>query len=162
MQETNSVEFWIPMLPISVNQACTIDPRRKTLVLTRKAWEKKGYLSMFCKTINVTKKPILRLEYEYHGNWFYKNGSVRKVDGPNFDKMLIDVVCEKLGIDDAYVFEWRGSKIIGSEKEGVAVRVTAIKELIDENGGRGTKSSKGSTDGSEKDYGPSWNKTNQP
>ena len=44
---------------------------------------------------------LLRLHLTYHGNMYFKNGSVRKIDLSNWLKATIDAICEKLGVDDS-------------------------------------------------------------
>ena len=49
--------------------------------------------------------PRLRFSADFHAEWYYKNGSVRKLDLQNVLKLLIDAVCEKLGVGDEHIWE---------------------------------------------------------
>jgi len=44
-------------------------------------------------------------------DWYYKNGKVKKFDLTNLEKVLIDSVCEKLGIGDEFIWDTRRNKI---------------------------------------------------
>ena len=148
------IQFEIPLLPESVNRAYTIDTRRKTLVLTRRAWKKKSDMHIFIPRIEIGPDQLFRLEFEYHMDCYFQNKNWRRIDAHNFDKMLIDVISEKLGIDDSRLVEWRGQKVQSTE-EKVVVRLFLInKETFD--GRENTKDPQGNTDGPAKDYGTLW------
>jgi len=146
--------FEIPLLPESVNRAYTIDIRRKTLVMTRRAWKKKSDMHIFIPRIEIKEGQLLKLEYEYHADWFFKNGSLRRRDAQNFDKMLLDVICEKQGVDDSIIIEWRGRKVQDST-EFVLVNLYIIERSVFD--GKSSKEDpKNPADGSKENYGSLW------
>lgn len=62
----------------------------------------------------------LSVEIELHAaDWFTKDGSVRKKDVANYEKTLIDTVFKAIGLSDAFIFDLRMRKVIGSEKKTV-------------------------------------------
>jgi len=58
---------------------------------------------------------LLRIEVEFHSNWYYKNGNIKKHDGDNLEKLLKDAIAEGLGISDSQFFEWQGKKVQDTE-----------------------------------------------
>ena len=48
---------------------------------------------------------FLRFDISIYDNWYTKEGSVRKRDIQNLDKIIIDACCERLGIGDERVWE---------------------------------------------------------
>ena len=58
---------------------------------------------------------LLRIEVEFHSNWYYKKGKIKKHDGDNLEKLLKDAIAEGLGISDSQFFEWQGRKVQDTE-----------------------------------------------
>lgn len=44
------------------------------------------------------------------GDFYYKNGKVRRRDLTNLEKVLIDAVCEKLGVGDEFIWSTQRTK----------------------------------------------------
>lgn len=68
---------------------------------------------------------LLGLSIEARGNWYHKNGNVRKLDIQNLEKILIDAIAEKYGFEDSRIFE-KACKKASFDKEAVEVSVYAL------------------------------------
>lgn len=79
------------------------------------ASKRKSDMKWFVKKIKADSTLFYGLRYKYKGNWYHKNGTLRKADAHNFDKMLFDVIFESLGIDDSRLVEWYGEKVQSNE-----------------------------------------------
>ena len=55
------------------------------------------------------------------GDWYTKKGKVRKVDLSNLEKVVVDAICEKVGIDDSFVWKVEKRKEQGTENRGIRV-----------------------------------------
>ena len=59
---------------------------------------------------------FLYLKADIYTNLYFKNGSVRTIDLPNMEKLLIDGICRKIGIDDKFITD-KHTRKIQSDKE---------------------------------------------
>ena len=119
------IQFKIPFLPPSVNKAYGWDPVRKSPYLRKEAKMFKDQCKLFIPAVNNLTDQLIKIDLEFWGNWYYKNGRVKKHDGQNLTKILFDAIFEKLGIDDCYIWEWSGQKVQSTETATV-VTITAI------------------------------------
>ncbi len=71
----------------------------------------------------------LSLHLTYYQDWFYKNGSLRKLDLPNLTKLTVDAICEKVGCDDAQVWELIEKKVQSVGKVGIQVDLRRINDV---------------------------------
>lgn len=62
----------------------------------------------------------LSLSFSIRARWMNQNGTFRKLDIQNLEKILIDAISEKFGFDDSRIWQ-KFCKKIESEKEEVAV-----------------------------------------
>lgn len=51
------------------------------------------------------------LDIEFHHQWFYKNGGMKRLDLQNCLKVLIDALCEKWAIDDSLIWVLKIRKV---------------------------------------------------
>lgn len=110
-QVYETVVFTIPSLPPSMNSLYNIffKLRRVELKPEARIWKSrmKEYVPVKVKP---PKDVLISIDAVYYGDWWFKNGNLRRVDGPNLEKLLFDMICEKLGVDDSSVFSWSGIK----------------------------------------------------
>ena len=64
--------------------------------------------------LDVSKKWFI--DMHVYKDWFYKNGNLRKEDVQNMLKVVVDLVSEKLGIDDSVFWEARARKVQSDEQ----------------------------------------------
>lgn len=101
--------FKIPHLPPSLNQTYKINYRTKQMYLDKSAVDFKRNAILFIPKIEVDEEGVLEVLVEYHGKFLNKDGTTKRRDGQNLDKVLYDVIFERLGLDDSIV--WKGSWI---------------------------------------------------
>ena len=120
-------KFKIPMLPQSVNSVYKVNYRTRQMYMSAEGKRFKDMAEKLTPKINFSsEKPIIDIKIKYYGRWYCKNGNVRRVDGPNLDKILYDAIFKGLDLDDSLVFMWQGEKV-QSDKEYTEVE---IKEVI--------------------------------
>ena len=105
--------------PMSVNQAYSTSRQgRRFLVASGKSYKLAVALEAgrFFESIRGY-SGRLKLEYEIHGPWLTKEGKVSKTAGDlaNFEKLLIDSVCESIDVNDASIFKIEAEKIVSDE-----------------------------------------------
>lgn len=78
----------------------------------------------------VQDEQVVRITVCVEQNWFFKNGKLKKQDVSNMLKVLIDLVAEKQGWDDARVWEVRMEKMQAEvcERAYVTVEVGDLSE----------------------------------
>ena len=130
LEMKNSATFKIDALPVSTNKAVGHSRRGGYKTQEYKDWEQLVMLTQKEKTIKCSE--WYGVEMVYHFPIYYKNGNIRRVDGPNFDKYNIDIVLRRLKdkngeeIDDCRLIEWSGCKV-NSEKEHTEITFYCIE-----------------------------------
>jgi Holliday junction resolvase RusA-like endonuclease len=116
------VEFTIPGKCIGYNKHFKINYRTRQIYLTQAAHDWKRKVHVETPKIESGEDDLIQLEIEVYQNWFFKNGKIKKEDIHNMDKILIDSMCGKWGIDDSRV-QLMSIQKIQSDEEFVRVRV---------------------------------------
>lgn len=129
----NSVSFTLPSLPGSVN--IIYEPRR-SIYTNKPDWGLKAewaiwatrmspYVSRFSR---VSESSVIRVDRCYYYPWFCKNGSWRRADTSNMDKLLFDTVSRKIGVDDLFFkCGWMDSR--DSSNARVDVTLTEVMQV---------------------------------
>ena len=102
----NTISFRLLSLPGSVNSiyefGYTINSPRPTRRLKAEwgvwATKVKPYIPLF----KVAAMSVIRVDRCYYYPWFYGNGNWRKADTANMDKLLFDIISQKIGVDDLF------------------------------------------------------------
>lgn len=116
-----SISFVIPRLPASMNSLYQIlfHQRRVELKPEHRRWknEAKDYIPRF----DVTEGATLRIDCVLNFDW-----SKRRFDSANLLKLVLDAICERLGVNDKAVRHgsWYS---IDSEKEFLSVTITEVE-----------------------------------
>ncbi len=122
------ISFWIPLPPLSMNSVYQIifSQRRTQMSPKARVWK------MRCKQAI----PAMRLvngayamTVEFHHQWYYQNGKMRRMDLQNCLKVLIDAISEKWGIDDSRIWSLVVRKV-DDEKTGMQVRMDAWEKVV--------------------------------
>lgn len=129
-----SIRFEVPMLPPSENKMYSWDPMKKRPYKTKECSNFKSNFQMFCPPIQFKEGERIVVAVEYYGDWYYKNGKVRKKDGQNLQKAVYDALFEKIGIDDCHLWMWCGKKI-QSDHDKMVITI----EVLDGNAGTGVQ-----------------------
>lgn len=81
-----------------------------------------------CELDLVDKK--LQLKLNFLGNWYFKNGKMRKLDLQNLEKVVIDALAERLDFGDEYIWHKVSSKVQESDWEGVELQLKVKEQLL--------------------------------
>lgn len=73
----------------------------KNVYLSKEARAFKTRVKMSMPPMDLKGNELFELHIRYHYNFYYKNGNLKKIDSSNFDKLLLDAIAEKLGVDDS-------------------------------------------------------------
>ena len=95
----------------SYNIAFKINHRTKKVYLSKVAHDFKRDLKMATPHLDMKKVKYLLFNIDVMQDWFYKNGKLKRQDVQNMDKLIIDAVCDKLGVDDSIVIQSSIQKI---------------------------------------------------
>ena len=112
------IKFKVLFLPVSVNRMYAINHYNRSVYLTKEAQHFKMAIKLACPPVKFdSAQPKIRIEMWYHSPaWVCKNGKFKKRDIQNMDKMLIDAISEKLGVDDSHVWHTEGTKVLSTEE----------------------------------------------
>lgn len=121
--------FKIPCLPTSMNAIYGFNANYKRMghgspiYLKNECLLWKSKAKLFVPKISAKESDRFGISYDVHANWYYKNGKLKKVDGHNFQKLLLDAVVEKQDWDDNLFRVWRGEMFDNSAEEYVYVTI---------------------------------------
>lgn len=115
----NKLTYTVPGLPPSYNQSFKIAFKLGSVYLSVDAKKYKQQVIIHTPHWDVAynKDLKLRIDLEFRANWYYKNGKMKKKDIQNMDKLVIDAVFTKLGIDDSHVWYNSNSKVQSDKHE---------------------------------------------
>lgn len=122
------LRFRIPSLPASMNAIYQIMFHLKQVQMKPEVRLWKTQAKMFVppwKPINAD--GFLKIKLVFHGDWFFKNGKVRKIDLPNLQKIVVDAIAEKLGFDDCMIWDVELKKV-QDKSDFVEVELGFVKD----------------------------------
>ena len=121
-------EFKVPGIPPSYTHSFKINYNLKQTYLSATAREFKKKVVLFMPIIHLDITPQIKLAMHnrYHSDWFYKNKNIRKKDVQNMNRLLIDAVFSKLGLDDKHLFCVTDEKIQAPENDYTVVRLWVV------------------------------------
>lgn len=109
--------FKIPLLPPSINTIYKINFVTRSTYKSKEAREFEKDCKLFTPVIrDIKENKKVRTFIELHGDWFFKNGSFKKKDIQNLDKVLIDSIFDKLGVDDCQIWDHHLLKVQDTEE----------------------------------------------
>lgn len=68
----------------------------------------------------------LSVHVDIFEDWYFKNGSIRKIDVANREKFLIDSVFKALGIDDKFIFYQSMKKVQSKTEEKAVITIEVL------------------------------------
>ena len=110
------LEFVLPSFPVSVNRLYIINHNQRRVTLSDDALLWRTRSAPFVKPWRQGGLIKLTLEYE-SPDWYYKNGNFRKLDIQNLEKLLIDTLFMKWGLDDSILAEKVSLKRYGPREQ---------------------------------------------
>ena len=96
--------FSVPGVPPSYNMSFKINFRLRQIYLTQEARKFKDRVAIHLPYFTVPDTAQVIINIKYHDNWYCKNGNLKKKDIQNMDKLIIDAIFKRLGIDDSQVW----------------------------------------------------------
>lgn len=138
------IEFIIPFFPISINSALTVQRyNRSRRILTKEARQFKENVTRVCEdefdllwkfVKEIKDNEILKVEYLFCSRWINKNGTNKKKDVANFEKLLTDSIMGCMKIDDKMIWNIRMIKLHSETKEFVLVKIfkDSIEKYIEQ------------------------------
>jgi len=122
------LKFIIPTLPASMNQIYNIIYGLRKIELKPEVRLWKNDAKQYIPPWSYPDESLFWISLEFHGNWRVRSGKIKKVDHANMEKVVIDVVAEKLGFDDSRIFEKRMSRKVQSTDERVEIQIGVMDE----------------------------------
>lgn len=98
-----SIKFRIPSIPPSVNDLyyhIKDHYARYTYVLKPEVRLWKTKAKEYVPPFAITAGQLFFFNWVAVNDWYYQNGKPRRYDLFNLQKVLVDAVCEKIGVDD--------------------------------------------------------------
>lgn len=122
------LSFSISEIPPSYNQSISINYNLRQVSLSKEAREFKQRVKEFMPHWKPDKDSLFGITISMHYDWYYKNGKLRKLDLSNLDKLVIDAVSEKMGIDDSHIVQVYLFKIQNITNSHTDILVTILDE----------------------------------
>lgn len=120
------MKFKINSIPPSYNAMFKINYNFKEVYLSDTARAFKQLVKLSMPAIEFKDDSLFKIDIVYCYNWFYKNFNPRKLDIQNMDKLLLDAVFEKLGLDDSRVFVFNQKKVQSPSEVYTEVEITVL------------------------------------
>lgn len=127
---TQLCEFVVPGKCVGYNGHFKINYSLKQIYLTTEAREWKRTVAIHTPKIEFGDTEMIHLSIYVYQNWYYKNGKLKKEDIHNMDKILIDAMFNKWGIDDSRVSQMCIHKVQSLGEQYVMVRVAKTDNII--------------------------------
>lgn len=133
MTETGSGSrlcFILPSFPVSVNRIYYINHNQRRVSLSNDALLWRTRTAPFVKPCKLD--GLLRITLEYESpDWYHKNGKLKRLDVANMEKLLLDTIFLKWGLDDSIIAEKLSYKRYGPREQ---VKVTVEQATCDLSG----------------------------
>lgn len=97
------------------------------MFMTSEARNFKEKAKLFMPPRTIVPSSLIELEIQIRNEWYCKNGSVKRFDIQNMEKILIDAIAEKYDFDDSIVWKKSAEKIRSFE-QAVTVKIFRLKE----------------------------------
>jgi len=117
--------FTIPDLPTSCNRLYLINYGHRVVYLSPAGHMYKNKVKLHMPPMEFPPNAFFEVSLRFYGNWFFKNGKVKRADVQNLIKILIDALFERIGVDDSRIFAIAAFKE-QSEVRKVEVRIEGI------------------------------------
>ena len=120
------IKFKIRGLPPSYNAHFKINYGLKQVYLSSNTRNYKTLVKMSMPSVEFPPNSLFEIQIKYYYSWYYKNSTPRKLDIQNLDKLLIDAIFEKLGIDDSRLWSVSGYKVHTEEEPFTEVELKIL------------------------------------
>ena len=129
----SSVQFKIAGLPESMNSIYQILFALRRVELKPDVLRYKVQAKLYMPPWKCDPGWLYGIKMQFAGDWWYKKGTVRRVDLSNLEKIICDITAEKYGFDDARIFEKYSWKVQNRAQSFVQVKVYRLlgDDLVD-------------------------------
>jgi Holliday junction resolvase RusA-like endonuclease len=117
------VSFSLPSSPPSMNSAYNVLFAQRRVEMKPEVRRYKTLMKPYVKALEVKDDEVVWMRVSVAQDWNYKNGKLKKQDVANMLKVLIDLIAEKQGWDDARLWALEVKKEQNQEKDSVAVEM---------------------------------------
>lgn len=125
------LSFQLPSPPPSMNSAYNVMFHKRRVELKPEVRRYKTLMKVYVPGFEVGELEVVDMSVSITQNWLFKNGAVKKQDASNMLKVLIDLIAEKQGWDDARLWTLSVTKVHDGACECVTVdmRKGVLNEL---------------------------------
>ena len=126
IEKPYSIRFTIPSAPPSVNSLYQVIFSLKKIQLKPEVMIWKSQSKMFVpvwRPVHDSKTGFLYFHMTVHTDLYYKNSKVRRLDLGNMEKACLDMVCERIGIDDSFVTRRVLEKVQRQDNEQTEIEI---------------------------------------
>lgn len=126
--QSGSLCFVLPSLPVSINELYKIDHRRRRVDLSDEALLWRTRMTPHVLACRWPMDWLLKLTLNYESpRWLTKQGSIRRIDHANYEKLVTDTLFKKWGRDDSMLVEIISRKVYGPREQ---IQVTLERALV--------------------------------
>lgn len=122
----NPIRFRLPGLPASMNQIYAINFGQRQVYLRPEVKRWKNDCKPHVPLWRPSGTGYISIELDFYGNWLYKNGKLKRADLQNLEKVTIDTICEKIGVDDKFIVHKVTNKIQSDDHDFVDVQMKLV------------------------------------
>lgn len=126
------VTFKLKGVPPSYNKHFKINYNLREITLTPQVRAFKQHVQTRVPVFTPDPDDFFFIIIRYYHDWYYKNGKYRKLDLQNLDKLLIDAIFKKIGIDDSRLVFFFQMKIQNDKESFTQVEIEhgrCVREL---------------------------------
>lgn len=93
----------------------------------------KYHAKLYMPKVVIPERSLLGVDVQYHTDWLFKNGNIKKQDCMNLDKLMADTLSESIGVDDSYFWEWHSRKVHNPATKKTVIRLYQVGLMSEEN-----------------------------
>lgn len=107
-----SISFTVPGIPHSYTRSLRINHNQRHTYLSKSANNFKDLVALHVPKWDLPddRAYIFHLTNTFYNDWYYKNGKVKRQDVQNLDRLLIDAIFKRIGLDDKYLWQVTNKK----------------------------------------------------
>lgn len=119
----SSVRFRINGMPESMNSIYQIIFAQRRVMMKPDVLRYKTQAKLMMPPWKTSDNELFGIKMRFHHDWYFKKGTIRRVDLSNLEKVICDATAEKYGFDDARIFEKYSWKVQSGQTSFVEVEV---------------------------------------
>jgi len=123
----DSKSFTIPSLPPTMNAIYNVIFKLRKIELKPEVRSWKNTCMKYVPMWTPRDSGYMHVDCQFLGNWYYKNGNVKRLDLQNLTKVLIDAISEKMRFDDKIIFAYESGWKHQSERSEVKVTMNLFE-----------------------------------